>query len=213
MQIKGKIVSWNDDKGFGFVEPCLGGRKIFLHVKALSNRSLRPKIGQLVTYRESTDARGRPCAADALLAGERVSIKSNRKTHRATQSSGGHFALSVAAIFLVGVAASVIWLGTPIVLLAAYVVLSLISLAIYAGDKAAAERGRWRTAESTLHLFALMGGWPGAYVAQQTMRHKTKKESFQVVFWATVLINVGAFLWLSLSGGAESLRSLLNSII
>jgi uncharacterized membrane protein YsdA (DUF1294 family) len=48
-------------------------------------------------------------------------------------------------------------------------------------DKLAAIRRTWRVPESSLHLAELCGGWPGAYVAQQTMRHKTVKQPYQAI--------------------------------
>jgi uncharacterized membrane protein YsdA (DUF1294 family) len=63
--------------------------------------------------------------------------------------------------------------------------------------------------ESTLHLLALAGGWPGALVAQQKLRHKSKKESFRFVFWVTVLLNFGVFVWLFISTGSDLLNSLI----
>ena len=48
MRRKGKITSWNDDKGFGFIAPVSGGRQVFVHVKAFENRTRRPGINQLV---------------------------------------------------------------------------------------------------------------------------------------------------------------------
>lgn len=40
-----------------------------------------------------------------------------------------------------------------------------------------------------LHALELLGGWPGALLAQQLLRHKTKKTSYQVVFWLTILMH------------------------
>ena len=57
-------------------------------------------------------------------------------------------------------------------------------------DKAAAQAGRWRTSEATLHLLALAGGWPGALLAQHWLRHKSAKRAFRAVFWVTVVLNV-----------------------
>jgi uncharacterized membrane protein YsdA (DUF1294 family) len=71
----------------------------------------------------------------------------------------------------------------------------------YAIDKWAAMNNRWRTAEGTLHLFALAGGWPGALMAQQALRHKTQKKAFRVVFWATVMLNCAAFVWIHSADG------------
>lgn len=67
---------------------------------------------------------------------------------------------------------------------------SLITFCAYALDKRAARRGAWRTSESTLHLLALFGGWPGALLAQRWVRHKTRKVAFLRVFWITVVLNV-----------------------
>jgi uncharacterized membrane protein YsdA (DUF1294 family) len=68
-------------------------------------------------------------------------------------------------------------------------------------DKRAAIRRTWRVPESSLHLAELCGGWPGAYVAQQTMRHKTVKQPYQAIYWLIVLLHVAAAaLWLMAPG-------------
>jgi uncharacterized membrane protein YsdA (DUF1294 family) len=77
-----------------------------------------------------------------------------------------------------------------------YLLASVVSFLTYALDKSAARAGRWRTRESTLHLLALFGGWPGALLAQRVLRHKSSKRSFQVVFWMTALCNCLVFCWL-----------------
>ena len=74
---------------------------------------------------------------------------------------------------------------------------SIVTFAAYALDKHAARRGRSRTRESTLHALSLAGGWPGALVAQQMLRHKSVKPQFRNVFWATVILNVAVFVALS----------------
>ena len=56
----------------------------------------------------------------------------------------------------------------------------------YRSDRRSAEAGEWRVPEATLHFVALIGGWPGAFLAQRTFRHKTSKISFQFVFWSIV---------------------------
>jgi uncharacterized membrane protein YsdA (DUF1294 family) len=78
-----------------------------------------------------------------------------------------------------------------------YAALSLLCFIAYALDKAAAQSGRWRTKESTLLLLGLLGGWPGAILAQQLLRHKSSKVSFRTAFWGTVVLNLGAFVLLS----------------
>jgi uncharacterized membrane protein YsdA (DUF1294 family) len=105
-------------------------------------------------------------------------------------------ALCVATLFLgviCGLAARhmVPW-AVPVVYLTASVAAGIA----YGRDKSAARRGTWRTPEKTLHVLALMGGWPGALVGQSVFRHKSRKASFRFAFWATVLLNCGALGWL-----------------
>ncbi|MFT5879845.1 MAG: uncharacterized membrane protein YsdA (DUF1294 family) [Moritella sp.] len=76
------------------------------------------------------------------------------------------------------------WLGCG------YAVLSVITLVVYGRDKWAAKHQRWRTAERTLHLLALLGGWPGAILAQKVFTHKTSKSAFQRLFLLSVLCNL-----------------------
>ena len=44
-----------------------------------------------------------------------------------------------------------------------------------------------------------VGGWPGAIVAQQVLRHKTAKRTFRIRFWLSVAANIASFAWLALS--------------
>lgn len=80
---------------------------------------------------------------------------------------------------------------TPgVVLLATiYAVMSVVTFVVYAADKSAARQGRRRVSESTLHALSIIGGWPGALLGQQVLRHKTRKQPFRTVFWVTVVVN------------------------
>jgi uncharacterized membrane protein YsdA (DUF1294 family) len=73
-----------------------------------------------------------------------------------------------------------------------YAAASIAAAIVYRLDKSAAAHNVWRTSELTLHVMALIGGWPGALVAQQVFRHKSRKLSFRVAFWTTVALNCGA---------------------
>ena len=88
----------------------------------------------------------------------------------------------------------------------------MLTFVVYAKDKSAAKRGAWQTPESTLHLLALACGWPGALVAQKKLRHKSKKQEFRLVFWLTVIINIGIFIWLHTPTGASTLGTWLNKL-
>lgn len=76
------------------------------------------------------------------------------------------------------------WLG------GVYFPMSLICFLLYTKDKWAAKKNEWRIKESTLQLIALLGGWPGAILAQHWLRHKSSKISFLIIFWLVTLINL-----------------------
>jgi uncharacterized membrane protein YsdA (DUF1294 family) len=79
-----------------------------------------------------------------------------------------------------------------LVVLPAYLVMSLVTYLLYARDKRAARAGSWRISELTLQLASLCCGWPGALVAQRVLRHKNRKAGFQLTFWVVVAVNVFA---------------------
>ncbi|WP_240687523.1 DUF1294 domain-containing protein [Alcanivorax sp. 24] len=82
-----------------------------------------------------------------------------------------------------------------------YALMSVLSFSLYGLDRRASVRGGWRTPEARLHLVELLGGWPGALLAQWVFRHKTRKTSFQVVFYLVVAANLGALGWLLFVNG------------
>ncbi len=180
------MAEWNDDRGFGFITPDSGGPRVFVHVSAFP-RGQRPTASEVVTYDVRKDERNRLTAADV------------RRTASARAPRAGTHGLPetliVAALFFALLVVIVFVERAPVALLIPYTAFSLIALVMYRADKAAAVRGSWRTPESNLHLVALLGGWPGALVAQRAFRHKTKKQPFVTIFWGTVLVNCVALAW------------------
>lgn len=203
MRYQGKITNWKDDQGFGFITPDGNGQQVFVHIKSFITGQRRPVVNEIVTYELTTDFKGRARAENVARVGESVPSVAPSKPTNAP--------LLLAGAFLGFVAGSVLAGKLPSAVLGLYFVASTVAFIAYAIDKSAARNGQWRTQESTLHLFALLGGWPGALAAQRLLHHKSKKRSFQIAFWATVILNCAGFGWLFFFSGAEALRSILGA--
>ena len=75
--------------------------------------------------------------------------------------------------------------------------INIVTWLAYVADKRASMRGQWRIPERTLHAFALIGGTPAAWLAQKTLRHKNKKQSFRAMFWLVLLVQVAAIVYVA----------------
>lgn len=190
MSVRGKIAKWNDEKGFGFIAPSAGGNQVFMHIKALPRGSKRPQVGADVDFEVVKDSQGRLRAENVRLVGTSPSLSPAMKAFMAS---------SICLVFIAALAAQG---QVPLAVLWSYLGLSALSLGLYAFDKSAAKRGGQRVPENTLHIFSLLGGWPGAMYAQQLLRHKSSKNSFRVIFWLTVIGNVSALSYLLLPYGS-----------
>ena len=190
MRFDGVLKSWNDERGFGFLEPVQGGEQIFVHIKAFPPAAGRPQLNQAYSFEVELSNKGKRARnVQAVRPGS-----SRRPSERQERAQWGTATLFAIPAFLV-VYGIVVVLWRPTAWTAAlYLGMSVLTFVVYAADKAAAEAKRWRTPESTLHTLALAGGWPGALVAQQFMRHKSTKQGFREVFWTTVTLNVVGFV-------------------
>ncbi len=206
MRYQGRLTTWKDDKGFGFITANGDGAQVFVHIKSFSNRQRRPAGNEIVTYALKVDGTGRAQAETVEFAGERITPSGPRNRNRS------RIPPLFASCFLVLVAASVFTGKLPKEILALYLVASVVAFVAYAFDKSAASNNRWRIPESTLHLFALVGGWPGALAAQRLLRHKSTKTSFQTVFWLTAFLNCGALGGLFSPSGTTMLRSIVEPL-
>jgi uncharacterized membrane protein YsdA (DUF1294 family)/cold shock CspA family protein len=188
MRHEGKLTQWNDDKGFGFITPTASGPRVFVRISAFPRDGRRPKVNEPITYYLTRDNQNRPRA-------QKVGYL-NAARHASPRSKGLMMASGVAAAFFALLAALSSLGHLPVQLVAAYALLSVITFVMYGIDKAAAGKGRRRTSEATLQFAGLLGGWPGALVAQRLFRHKTRKQPFQVIFWCGVVVNCAVLEWL-----------------
>ena len=190
MRYKGKLTQWDDVKGFGFVEPIGGGDRAFVHIKAFDSKPKRPVDGDMLIYGTSQDARGR-------LQAVRVYFSNVKPAHHRMQPQAiGSFSVVCILSFF---ACMSLWSWQrqlPWIVPAAALLLSALTYLVYAMDKRAAQRGQWRTSENFLHLLAVLGGWPGAWLAQQSLLHKSVKFEFRWMYWLTVIVHVALVNWL-----------------
>jgi uncharacterized membrane protein YsdA (DUF1294 family)/cold shock CspA family protein len=190
---KGTITFWDDKKGFGFITPDSGKKEIFVHIKEFENQRFRPEVGKSLQYELSTSKDGRLCAKNAHL-----SEKSLKEISKSTFFALGFITLIGTAVYLNELPPQTIFI---------YVFFCIITYLIYAKDKRAAEHSNWRTPENTLHILALIGGWPGAMIAQQKLRHKSKKQPFRFIFWVTALANTSALILITTPTGISWVKN------
>ena len=211
MRVKGTLTKWLDDKGFGFITPLAGGREVFVHINSFVSKGQRPEQGCVLTYELVKDKQGRLNAGNVTHQGERLiqSVNSTARHHPHKQSVRNNrqsaksfitFTLLFSIGFIIGLFALVLFTPLSFHFFSGYLLLSLLTFIFYGFDKRAAQKGTWRTSELKLHILALIGGWPGAVFAQQTLRHKSKKLSFRVELWLTILLNVAIFVWFFVPG-------------
>lgn len=185
MRWYGKITHWNEERGFGFVEPDNGGVRAFVHIRAFRDGSRRPVEHDAISYQLTEDNHGRPLAEHIeFLSSAQIASRTPAPCPTFYQSWLSPLALLV-TLPLLGIwiwqhGHSMVWPGLI------YLVMSTLALILYGLDKRAAQRHCWRIPERTLNLYALCGGWPGALLAQSYFMHKRSKEAFMSHFWMAV---------------------------
>jgi uncharacterized membrane protein YsdA (DUF1294 family)/cold shock CspA family protein len=183
----GELVQWNDARGFGFIASDDGERR-FVHISDIGRIATRPRVGDRVSFAPGRGTDGRPAAREVRIAGANpLNREANKRGAPVARSSPSGLPLAVAAIIVLLATAAWVLGSAPFWLPVAYLALGVVSIVTYWFDKRAAEAGRWRVRETSLHIVDAIGGIAGGLVAQQLLRHKTSKRSF---IGATALIAV-----------------------
>lgn len=214
---QGRVIKWQDDKGVGFIETEVG-ESVFFHVSEFKAQR-RPAIGEEVVFTVGQDNQGRMKAREVqelsfvqhkmAQKNKQIRQRNHKRSAQAEFEAGQKKRLFLGigfygVLILLAVMNKLSWL-----VVAWYAALGIITYAMYAKDKAAAQSGDWRTSESTLHLLSALGGWVGAMVAQTYLRHKSQKAEFRLAYYLTVIINMAGLLFILAGGGLEALKGLL----
>lgn len=208
---RGTVVLWNDDRGFGFVRPDQGGEDFFVHITAFrKGTSRRPEIGDHVQYQIAQEVRSKKRIAYAVLEGVPV------QAIEAAEPGGWwprirHWLIYVVIRLPILLSCWVLWKKHNPIPLFLYVFLSTLTILFYGLDKKRALLSRWRIPENYLHLLELLGGWPGALLAQKDFRHKLTKSSYQQIFWTIVAIH--GVVWILLFAYDFSLTQLMRAVL
>lgn len=201
---QGKLIVWKDDRGFGFIEPDQGGRRVFLHISALKDANRRPQVGDVIHYQLFLSKNGKVRATTAFIKGATAravpevppNIFNQPLTSQRSSEPPQSWILETLLLSLLPLAGSLnfAWtMANPIPLIV-YLFMSFLTFALYADDKFRAKKHQRRVPESRLHLCELLGGWLGAFVAQRRLRHKNRKAAYQRVFWSIVALHMMAWI-------------------
>jgi cold shock CspA family protein len=115
---KGKLVRWNEDRGFGFIKPDNDNVDIFIHISALKSMSRAPIVGDIIHYETGFDDNGKTRAINAKIEGvpqalalvpivrkvkpERANHQiGNAHVHRATRSTRAKRGSKIIPIMLI----------------------------------------------------------------------------------------------------------------
>jgi len=180
--MEGIVVKFDKKRGFGFIRSDKFSEDVFVHLKNIrEQQSLSP--GQKVEF--DTEQTDKGLSAINVIPGKK--------------QTSPYWLYGIAAfIMTVGfVMFLFFYLGWHLII--AYLAsINLSTLLFYGYDKMIAGSSLLRVPEWILHSLSIGGGSPAGLVAQKMFRHKTIKGSFQLVYWAIVIIQVLILIWLML---------------
>jgi uncharacterized membrane protein YsdA (DUF1294 family)/cold shock CspA family protein len=189
---RGRLVSWNDERGFGFIAPEGGGQDVFVHASAFAKEGRHIEVGHDYEFDLDLGKDGRPKAKRVTTIAAPAPPPPKPSFLSQLVHRGPRMLVIPAFLFIVLAIASVQPVSANW-----FVIYGVASVACFAGyglDKMAASQKQWRVSETILLLIGLVGGWPGGILGQEVFRHKTQKKTFRTLFWMSVAINMAAFV-------------------
>lgn len=195
-QALGHVSHWDAAKGLGFVQPEAGGERLLLRRADLRGRLQargQPRLHERVRFHAAQGMAREVFTLEAPAPAPAPPPGAAPAPAPSPAALGSARLLLIPAFALLLAAVHTLW-PLPRALTLVYGALSTALFIVYGMDKWAARKGQARVAEASLHLIALLGGWPGALLGQQVFRHKTRKSAFLRWTWAMVALNLLAFV-------------------
>lgn len=187
---KGSIVKWNDEKGFGFIRTGEDEEDHFVHISAFKKHpTRRPAVGDEVQFRPA-DLPDKKRVAFALIEGVEYAPPESKPKHFVLVPKPRSWALNVLIMTPLVLSGYLLVLGKNPMPFFSYCLFSVLVLFLYGADKTHAAIRSWRIPEVYLHVLELLGGWPGALIAQNAFRHKTRKSLYQIIFHGIIAIHM-----------------------
>ena len=174
IKMEGVIVKFDEPRGFGFIRSKDFPEDVFVHVQNIPDRQVLA-VGQKVMFDTQKTRKG-------LFA---INVIPGKK------AKSPHAVFGILGILGTGLLTCISYYQGLNIVWSYFLSINLLTFFFYGYDK----KFSWRTSyfripESILHSLAMCGGAPGGLTGQMFFRHKTKKKSFQIVYWVIVIVQM-----------------------
>lgn len=188
---KGTLVMWNDQKGFGFIHPDGTEDDYFVHISTFKKGlARRPETGDIIHFRPAESA-GKKRASFALIPALEQLPQAPRRFELNPRPRT--WLMNVLIALPLVFSGYLLMLAKNPIPFFAYWILSLLTMVLYGIDKANAATHQWRVSEILFHILELLGGWPGALIAQNDFRHKTRQSAYLWILRGIIAIHLMAW--------------------
>lgn len=183
-KIHGTVVKYFPEKGYGFLRSIQHTGDVFVHISDVTNASSL-SIGQSIDFEIRNTKKG--CCAVLAFAGDK--------------QQSPYFLFGIIIAVCVAILTGYLFIEQHLHFLVSYLLaVNLVTFLTYGYDKSISGTDHLRIPEAILHILALFGGSVMALVSQQLFRHKTRKDSFQRVYWLIVILQAIGFWMLKIYG-------------
>ncbi|OSI10533.1 cold shock domain-containing protein [Neisseria canis] len=105
MKYSGKIIRWNDKRGFGFIEEEKSGTEIFAHISAFTIKEPRPIEGKKVLFKIAEDSTGKKEAVEVSYLGSTLKADQEFNSVQSRKYTNNHI---VGVLLLIGVLIAIV---------------------------------------------------------------------------------------------------------